>query len=843
MNTDLLLNLPLWIANLALAAAVLWRAPRQATTYVFCGFVLPLVVWACAVKLVYIYAAAPSGILWARLAFVAGALVGMNFVLFCECFPDSSRFPLTKTTRLFLALGLAIAGLSLTPWIVSDIAHDDSNGIKPTYGSLYSLFSIFLLCSVSVGIAILVRKWRRARGRQRLQIQYLCLGLSLFFAGATTTNVIIPLLAHTSRFSKYGPYFSLFVVGLTAHAIIRHRLMNIRLVIRASITYGLSLGVVAVVMWSVVAMIKAIFEIQDFSNSVALLMTMGVGSVILFHPLQLAVKSMLDKYCYREAFDYRRATSSVSGKLPLLMRSGPLSKYLTTFLLTTFKVEFVAIYRCEQQNALTYQAGAHANEDWTNPGGVDAQSSIDLLTRIGKPILREEAAWRRGQDDTEALVALFADLNSVLLAPLVVEQRLLALIAIGEKLSGDAFFQQDIELLTTIEHQASVAFRRAELYEEVALMQEYNENILRQMKSGVVAVNAEGFITLINEAAISLLRLPSGRFHDCHIRDILDSGLSTPLLLTLTGEVIYTEHEITVTLAEDQALPLVLGTSTLHGPDGESAGAILVFHDLSRVKEMAEEKQRIERLASVGAFAGKIAHEIKNPLVAIKTMAELLPDQYDDEEFRSTFADIALQEVERIDSLVRRLRGLKTTTDIRMAPLDILTPLQQTLHLISSELQKRHIEVTQKYASYLPPIVGSSDQLKQVFLNIALNSAEAMGQSGKLTITIEVVTEVENPDLIITFSDTGPGIDPDVLDTIFEPFVTSKSDGSGLGMAICKDIIKLHHGSISAYNRSDVSGAIFTIRLPVPQGDAIHESDVARHGLASTTHAVPTFIG
>lgn len=710
---------------------------------------------------------------------------------------------------------------------------------------LHPLFGIVLLSSLSTGIGILVRKWWHARGRKRLQIQYLCLGLGLFFAGATTTNIIIPIVMQSSRFSEYGPYFSLFVVGLTAHAIIRHRLMNMRLVIRKSATYGLSLGMVVAVMWAALMAVKTLFGSQALLGSSTTIMSTGIASVILFHPLRLTIQNLLDKYGYREASDYRRATSMISRELPLLMRLGPLNTYLTTFLLSTFKVEFAVVYMCEQQHVLTYQAGSSGHEDWQHADRVDAPESIDLMTRVGKPILREEFEWGRGDEHTGALIALFADLQSAVLVPLVVERRMVAVIAIGEKLSGDAFFQQDIELLTTIEHQASVALRRAELYEEVAWMHAYNENILRQMKSGVIAVNAERMVTLINDAAVALLQMPPEQFLQRDIRDILDHELSTPLLQTLTGNAIYTEHETTVTLAAGQTLPLVLGTSTLNGLDGESAGAILVFHDLSRVKEMAEEKQRIERLASVGAFAGKIAHEIKNPLVAIKTLAELLPDQYDDEEFRTTFARIALQEVDRIDSLVRRLRGLKTSATIQMKTLDITTPLEDTLELLSGELNKRQIDVTRQYQTPLPRLIGSPDQLKQVFLNICLNSAEAMGQGGNLHIAVGVETVNGSTDVVITLSDDGLGIKSEVLDTIFEAFVTSKSDGSGLGMAICKDIVGLHRGTISAANRSancsEESGAVFTIRLPASHGDDRYESDASHHGFTPATHPVSEF--
>ncbi len=843
MNAALLTSLALWMLNLALAAGVFFRAPRKAVNYTFSGFVVTLCAWAWSVKMGYLFADMPSGLWWGRLTFVASSLGGAAFVLFCKSFPDRTQLPMTTITRLFTVVGLLMAGLSLTPWVLIDIEKMGRNGIQSTYGPLHPLFGILLMASLSTGIGILVRKWWRARGRKRLQIQYLCLGLGLFFAGSVTTNIIIPIVMQSSRFSEYGPYFSLFVVGLTAHAIIRHRLMNMRLVIRKSVTYGLSLGIVAGVMWSALAAIEILFDARELSGSTAFIMSVGMGSVMLFHPLRLTIQNLLDKYGYREASDYRRATSIISRELPLLMRIGPLNAYLSTFLLSTFKVEFAAIYTCASSHELSYQAGSSGNEDWAPLDRVEGADIIELISRIGKPILREEIEWRRGDEQVGALIALFADLQSSVLVPLMVEHRMVAIIAMGEKLSGDPFFQQDVELLTTIEHQASVALRRAELYEEVAWMHEYNENILRQMKSGVIAVNAERMVTVINDAAVALLQMPSEQFLQRDICDILDVELSTPLLRTLTGNVIYTEHETAVALAAGQTLPLVLGTSILHGPDGELAGAILVFHDLSRVKEMAEEKQRIERLASVGAFAGKIAHEIKNPLVAIKTLAELLPDQYDDEEFRTTFAHIALQEVERIDSLVRRLRGLRTSGTIEMKPLDILAPLEETLTLVAGEMNKRQIEVTRDYEESLPPLVGSFDQLKQVFLNICLNSAEAMGQSGNLHIAVGVETVRDHTDVIIKLSDNGPGIKADVLDTIFEAFVTSKRDGSGLGMAICKDIVELHRGTIRAANRDETSGAVFTIRLPASQGDDTYESHAPHHGLTTATHPVSEFAG
>jgi two-component system sensor histidine kinase HydH len=278
-----------------------------------------------------------------------------------------------------------------------------------------------------------------------------------------------------------------------------------------------------------------------------------------------------------------------------------------------------------------------------------------------------------------------------------------------------------------------------------------------------------------------------------------------------------------------QMLPVVLSTSILHGEDGQPGGAILAVHDLSQIKALEEEKRRIERLASIGAFMSGIAHEIKNPLVAIKTLAELLPEQYDDEEFRETFTRVTLNEVDRIDTLVRRLRSLSTGSTVPLHPISVMTPLEETLSLVSGELTRRHITIVRDYQPFLPPIMGDHDQLKQVFVNLCLNSVEAMGEGGTLTVCVasQGRYDGQSTELSIQIADTGPGIPAEHLAHIFDPFFTLKDEGTGLGLAICRGIIDYHRGSIAAANSSEGSGAIFTVKLPVVQGAEVYESTVA----------------
>jgi signal transduction histidine kinase len=157
--------------------------------------------------------------------------------------------------------------------------------------------------------------------------------------------------------------------------------------------------------------------------------------------------------------------------------------------------------------------------------------------------------------------------------------------------------------------------------------------------------------------------------------------------------------------------------------------------------------------------------------------------------------------------------------------VSISAPLEETLSLLSGEFARRKIRITCQYQPFLPPVMGDHDQLKQVFVNLCLNSIEAMGEGGALIIAVggDSRQEERTSKLIIEISDTGTGIPAEHLSNIFEPFFTLKDKGTGLGLAICQGIIDYHRGSIAATNRADSPGAIFTLILPAAEGEDAHE--------------------
>jgi signal transduction histidine kinase len=239
-----------------------------------------------------------------------------------------------------------------------------------------------------------------------------------------------------------------------------------------------------------------------------------------------------------------------------------------------------------------------------------------------------------------------------------------------------------------------------------------------------------------------------------------------------------------------------------------------LYEDLKRSKSYI---RRADRLASLGTLTAGLAHEIRNPLVAIKTLTQLLPDRLDDEEFRDQFLKIASGEVDRISSLVNELLNFARPSDPKLESENINAILDGMILLVSTETKKKQITVFRSYASELPPIQIDPEQIKQVFLNILLNAISATSENGQIVVKTRSFTRPGGESYVqIEFTDTGYGIPEEHLEDIFNPFFTTKATGSGLGLSISNQIVQDHRGYIDVESQLD-KGSSFFINLPVNQ--------------------------
>jgi signal transduction histidine kinase len=249
-------------------------------------------------------------------------------------------------------------------------------------------------------------------------------------------------------------------------------------------------------------------------------------------------------------------------------------------------------------------------------------------------------------------------------------------------------------------------------------------------------------------------------------------------------------------------------------------------------KELKQSQDHLlssEKLASLGTMAAGMAHEIKNPLVSLRTFTQLLPQRFEDAEFRQKFSTVVPQEIDKINKIAESLLRFGRPHKPELTQVAINEVLEEILALFDNEARKNNIRVTTKLAE-LPKITGDPGQLSQAFVNIILNAIQAMSGGGELMVKTDVgeiiklnpvasETEEEEeaksiPVVFVEVTDTGPGIPEENMKKIFDPFFTTKEvGGTGMGLPITQRIIEEHHGSIRV--KSQVGkGTTFLITLP-----------------------------
>jgi len=263
---------------------------------------------------------------------------------------------------------------------------------------------------------------------------------------------------------------------------------------------------------------------------------------------------------------------------------------------------------------------------------------------------------------------------------------------------------------------------------------------------------------------------------------------------------------------------------------GEMLGALMVLTDITALKRLELQIRRSDRLASLGTLSAGMAHEIKNPLVSIKTFAQLLPERYQDSDFRETFSNLIGHEIARIDSLVNQLLRFARPAKPVLKPMHVHEVLEKSLLLVGHRLYQKDIKLTRSWEANVDTIRADADQLEQVFLNFFLNAMDAMKTTGELNVRTEIrgdedwvsaLTQTNGKTdeiLRITIRDTGEGIRAEDIPHVFDPFFTTKDYGTGLGLSVVHGIIQEHGGQIEVESELK-KGTAFHILLPLVRFD------------------------
>ncbi len=356
---------------------------------------------------------------------------------------------------------------------------------------------------------------------------------------------------------------------------------------------------------------------------------------------------------------------------------------------------------------------------------------------------------------------------------------------------------------------------------------EFFMNLIESSVDGIIAADLKGNIFIFNKGAEALTGYKAEEvIGKLHITKIYREGIAKEIMKKLrsqeyggVGKFIPTQMNAVNRFGEE--IPMQLSAALIYNGSGQEIASVGIFTDLRPRLNMEKKLQEThlqlvssEKMASLGKLAAGIAHEINNPLGGILIYSSLMMEALPEEDPRRGDLVRIVQETGRCKEIVKSLLEFARQSEPKMEPTDVNRAISDGLFFLVNQALFHNIHIVKKLDSFLPFVRGNAGQLKQVFMNIIVNAAEAMHGNGTLTIVTSCSSDRET--VFVEFADTGEGIPAENLNRIFDPFFTTKEvgKGTGLGLATSYGIIEDHGGKISVKSRVG-EGTAFTIELPV----------------------------
>jgi PAS domain S-box-containing protein len=397
------------------------------------------------------------------------------------------------------------------------------------------------------------------------------------------------------------------------------------------------------------------------------------------------------------------------------------------------------------------------------------------------------------------------------IVPLYTRGRIIGWMFFGHRVTGQVFDERDLEGLTTLGEHVSTILENALLYQEATVQKTLAETLLKSIPPGIVAVDADAIVRWFNPPAEKILGVSSadvlnkpvesaGNRLAGLLRETLDSKTALP-----TQQWIDSNTRRSVSVEARQL-----------SDNGLALGAVAVLQDLTAEETLREKQVLLDRAVFWTDLAASMSHEIRNPLVAIKTFAQLLPERFDDADFRKEFNGIVVQEVDRLDKIITQINNFAHPPELIFKPIDVRVPVKKALEIARSRYGiNGKLEVETSLPGNLPHVLGDETALAEAFAHLVTNAAEASSERSKPHITLSAKPVQESGQasgVIVTVRDNGRGIDPDIKEKIFSPFCTTKPRGMGLGLPIVKRTVFDHHGRVDVDSTS--KGTLVSVLLP-----------------------------
>ncbi len=464
-------------------------------------------------------------------------------------------------------------------------------------------------------------------------------------------------------------------------------------------------------------------------------------------------------------------------------------------------------------------------------------SLFEYIERTEKPIILNEASGDIRIPE-ELAKLLKNEVQATLCSPIFIRGQLIGILQVVNKKDQAGFDTADMTLLMTVSGQIALAIENMQLFNKMANfnltlqdevkeatlalveLKNFNESILQNLSSGVITVDLAGNVLFVNRACKTILGISEVDMMERSLDKIVGVEAARHLMQpTLDVEQTPISAEAEINLKNRKKIYLGFTTTVRYMGDHQREGYIISFRDISQIREMQETILRMDRLASSGLLTSAIAHEIRNPLAGIKTMAQALEKELPIGDQRHEYVHRIIKQINRLNDLLKAfftyakpVRPDKKMCDLRMI-------FKEARELLKERCETDRIVIEENYDPFLNSLYVDENQIQQTVINLLINAMDAIGHDGKITINglsgSRALTKFSAPTEVVEvkITDTGKGIAPEQLRSIFDPFFTTKSSGIGLGLSIVYRIVHEHGGDISVESVLN-KGTTFTIIFP-----------------------------
>ena len=744
------------VTSTLLGVFVLSRGIRNPKNITYFLFSAAIAVWSFFYYLWQVSDSYGDALLFSRLLMVGSIFIPVLYLhhLFYLLGLQKSRSFLLKASY-----GAAFAWLlaDFTPYFVSDVSPKLGFRYWLDAGVLYHPFTLWWLATVLYTEWVIFRAFRESKGVLRKQMLYLFVGTVIGYAGGSTNF----FLCYNIPIPPFGHLLVSFYVVVTAYAIIRHRLMDIEVLIKRTVIFAgllaLVFGIFALAAVFVREVLTARYGLSHrWSYLIAIFFV-----VLGYDPLRKVLVHLTDRFLFQKKYDYQKLLRDATAGISKIKSLRHLLSLVVHFVTMRVRVKNAAVLVYDEPNKFFRFCHPRGYPfDHRLRGGIvlnRLDPLIDYMARGHRPVeverIKEYAEGaasgrKKGADrnkhDLNLIRKRLEELEASCCVPSFLGAELRGALVLGEKKSGDMYTAEDLDVLYTLAQESAIAIENARLYDQAVEKAEELERINEEL-----------------------------------------SRAQTELIRALS------ETEVANKRLRDTQAQLI--------------------HE--------------QKMATLGRLASSVGHEVNNPLtiLSMNVSRAVLKHRKNPDLKVNEILDVfhkMEQNISRIKAVVNTLTGLlKKSEHGKFEPLSLKLVLEETLPLVQFQTYLENMsgtEVVFDVPSHLPLVKGDLERLQEVFLNLFINAYHAMlgKQDGKIKVTAR--EDPAHPGMIsIEFTDNGCGMSDEVLKKVFSYGFTTKSagKGSGMGLYMCRYIIELHGGEVKVHSQRDL-GTTFTITVP-----------------------------